>query len=123
MPTGRTYGRLVLKTPWLALALGPEPDYLTWDVDVQETAVGGAWAPLWLRREKYWEAALEKVVRPAQETAQEAEKVALLALDRATIGQEVIDKWTDYSMIDRDIIMVTATAEIRCDIGRYQKHP
>lgn len=123
VPTGRAYGRLVLKTPWLALALGPEPDYLTWDVDVQETAVGGAWAPLWLRRETYWEAALEKVVRPAQETAQEAEKVALLALDRATIGQEVIDKWTDYSMIDRDIIMVTATAEIRCDIGRYQKHP
>lgn len=123
VPTGRTQQRLVFQTPWLSLALRPAPDYLTWDLEATETVIGGAWAPLWLRRETYLEAAQEKTLRAGQDAAAEAEKTVLLALERATIGQEVIDKWTDYSMIEGDIIMVTATAEIRCDIGRYRKHP
>lgn len=123
LPTGRTFQRLVFCVPGFSLPLASEPDYLTWDLDAQETALGGAWIPICLRRETYYEAAQETGLRSPREAAQEAEKTVLLALQQATIRQEVIDKWTDYSMIEGDTIMVTATAEIRCDIGRYQKNP
>ena len=35
---------------------------------------------------------------------------------------EIVDKWIDFSMIEGDTIVVTATAEISRDIGRYQKN-
>ena len=34
-------------------------------------------------------------------------------------SDEIIDKWLDYSMIEGENILATATAELLVDIGRF----
>ena len=119
-PTGRTYERRVLAVPYCQWCGQDLPDYLTWDEEITEIPLGGAWVPIWLKRERYAEAALENVPRSMEEIKAEGKKAALFALNRALIDQEVVDKWINFSMIEGDTIVVTATAEISRDIGRQK---
>ena len=94
------------------------PEYLTADVERIPVTVGGAWLPLWIERERFIEIELEKNERNAEEVKAEGKKAALLALNQALMGDEIVDKWFDFSMIEGDTIVVTATAEVLRDIGR-----
>ena len=116
--TGQESRRQVLVTPFFSFSAQPEPMYLTWDEERRETPVGGAFFPIWLRRETRREAALERVPRSEAEARREAGEMALFALQRLEKSDEFVDKWVDYSMIEGEDVVATATAEIRRDIAR-----
>ena len=120
-PTGRSSERRVLATPFFAISAQEEPTYLTWDEERREIPVGGAFFPLWLRRETRMEAALENIPRSVDEAKQEAAEMAFFALEKRENSNDFIDKWVDYSMIDGGILVATATAELCRDIARYQR--
>ena len=122
LPTGREAERRVLVSPFFSWSAQRAPDYLTCDREIARMTVGGAWVPLVLQRETYWEAALEKWDREAEEVKQEGAKAALYALRQALYDQEMVDKWINFSMIEGDTITVEATAEVIREIGRYQKN-
>lgn len=94
-PTGRQETRRVLVTPFFSWSIQDEPDYLTCDRDVEEMVVGGAWLPLSLRRETYWEVALEETRRDEESVKQEAARAALRMLGEITAEQNVIDKFVE----------------------------
>lgn len=121
IPTGRRTERRVLAAPLLAFSAQEEPAYLTWDEERSEIPVGGAFFPIWLRREIRMEAALENVPRSEDEARQEASEMAFFALEKLENSNDFIDKWVDYSMIDGGVVVATATAELRRDIARYQR--
>lgn len=120
VPTGREQVRWVLKSPWFAFSLQDQPNFLTWDMETKSLPLAGAWAPVWLDRETYLEAALEMGRRDAEEVKAEGARAALQALNRALAGAETVDKWINFSMIEGDTILTEATAELRRDIGRFQ---
>ena len=121
-PTGKEENRRVLMTPFFSIATAEEPAFLTFDREIENVSLGGAWWPVWLQREKYLEVYLEQNVRNAEEVKQEGKKAALRMLNQYLNPNEIVDKWVDFSMIEGDTIVVTATAEISRDIGRYQKN-
>lgn len=121
--TGRAYNRRVIALPFLRWSFQDTPDYLQWDMNVQETLLGGAWLPVRLIREEYMEAALELQTRDTDTVCLEAGRGAMQMLEKTYPDEDFVDKWVDYSMIEGDIIVATATAEIRRDIARYQKTP
>lgn len=119
--TGRETTRMVLQTPWFSWTGEDTPDYLTSDFSLETVPVGGAWLPVWLRRETYAEVSLRKQSRDLTEVKREGAEMAIFALNQATIHDETVDKWINFSMIEEDTITVTATAEILKDIGRRQQ--
>ena len=60
---------------------------------------------------------MEYVPRNEQEVREEAAQAALKQLKTALFGDEIIDKWVDYCMIEGDTLAATATAERLMDIG------
>ena len=117
-PTGRETELRLVAAPFGEWSGTEEPDYLTWDRERTVLPLGGAWAPLWLIRETRKEVFLSREPRSLEEVKREGAQKAIFALNQALVGQEVVDKWINFSMIERDTITVTATAEIRRDIGR-----
>ena len=118
IPTGRISERRLIETPFFVWSREEAPDYLTADRERDYVTVGGAWLPVRVARERYAEVRLEKNTRDPEEVKKEGEKAAVLALNRALIHDETVDKWINFSMIEGDNIIVTATAEILRDIGR-----
>lgn len=121
LPTGREEERRVIETPFFSWASGSGPDYLTADREVSLLPVGGAWVPVWMRRESIREAALEKTPRDREEALREAEALALFRLREKLKITETVDKWINFRMIEGDTIVVEAAGEMLTAIGRYQK--
>lgn len=121
-PTGESTERRVLATPFFSFSFADTPDYLAWDTERKQIPLGGAWIPMYLQREVYWEAALEKGERNIEQAKAEAARAALWALQKAAENEEMVDKWIEFSMIKGDTIVATATAEFLRDIGRYEKN-
>ena len=121
-PTGREEMRRVLATPFFSVTTQKEPSFLTFDREMESISLGGAWWPIWLQREKFVEVYLEEGARNPEQVKQEGAKAALRILQETQNPNEIVDKWIDFSMIEGDTIVVTATAEISRDIGRYQKN-
>ena len=115
--------RRVLETPFFSWSPQETPEFLAWDVSRQEIMLCGAWLPLRLYREIYYEAALEERPRPVEEVKAEAALAAKNLLQKKLIRLEAVDKFMKISMIEGDTIVATATAEIVCDIARFQKNP
>lgn len=120
LPTGRQTRRTVIETPLFALAFRETPDYLTWDREARRLPLGGAWLPMEAVRETYYEAALETGQRSIEDVKKEGQRAALALLNKALLGDETVDKWINFSMIDGDTILTEATAEVKRDIGRFQ---
>lgn len=121
--TGRSAARRGIVTPLYAFWSAEAPNYLASDLSVEDIPLGGAFLPVVLRRERYDEVALQKNERDFEQVKREAGAAALRKLNLAVgFDDEVIDKWLDYSMIDGDKVVATATAEILREIGRYQKN-
>lgn len=123
LPTGRKAERRVVETPFFSWSPQALPEFLTWDVSRQQIMLCGAWLPVRIYRETYYEAAQEKRPRPAAEAKAEAAMIAENLLQKKLIHVEAVDKFMKISMIEGDTIVATATAEIACDIARFQKNP
>lgn len=121
VPTGRETVCWRIATPLGVFRLGDTPDYLQWDLDVQEYRVGGAWIPVVLTRESYREAAIETGVRGEDAAREEAAEAALFRLRQALFRKDVIDKNVEIRMIEGDYILALAYAEISEDIARFQQ--
>ena len=120
IPTGRS--SLVRRFCFLSarVPLDNEPEYLTDDVEIKRVPLGGCWFPLWYEEALHIESALEKTLRSRGEACAQAGEAAMRRLILMCGGSdEMIDKFLDYSMIDGETVLVTATAELRQDIGRY----
>ena len=60
---------------------------------------------------------MEAAPRNVNQVRKEACEAALNQLKTALFGDEIIDKWVDYCMIEDDTLAATATAERLVDIG------
>ena len=120
-PTGRTAVRRVIETPFFAWRREEEPDYLTSDISREVLPLGGAWLPVRLARETISEVSLREAPRDLEEVKREGAKAAVFGLNQAIMKDETVDKWINFSMIERDTMTVTATAEILKDIGRREQ--
>ena len=119
-PTGKIETVQRFTTPWFTISLENEPSYLTADKEIELIPIGTTWWPLWLERIIYSEVSVEEKARNREEVQTEA---GILAMQNLLVScdknDEIIDKWLNYSMIERDAIQAIATAEIITDIGRY----
>ena len=118
-PTGNQTERRLILTPFFSWALADEPAYLTADKRVATVPLGGAWLPVQLQREAFQEVYLEERERNLEDVKREGAKAALQRLDQLVIGEETVDKWLKFAMIERDTIEVEATAEVTRQIGRF----
>ena len=121
LPTGRTAQRRVIQTPFFVWSTAEPPAGPGWDREITCVPLGGAWIPLWMRREYNEEYTTEPQERDAETVRQEGERAALRLLNQALIHEETVDKWLKCSMIERGILLIEATAEVSRNIGRYQK--
>ena len=116
--TGRENSQICLVTPRFSLPLqGTEPDFLAWNIYQSQLPLGGVFFPLAIQKTTFRETAMEYVPRNEQEVREEAAQAALKQLKTALFGDEIIDKWVDYCMIEGDTLAATATAERLMDIG------
>jgi len=122
IPTGRTYDRFVICTPFFSWSPQDTPDYLAWDMEKQSQKASAGWLPIWVEREQYLEAALEENPRDEREAKAEAAQLAYLSMQRALINENIVDKWIDFRMIEGDTIVAAVTAEIHRDIGCRKKN-
>lgn len=122
-PTGREAERLVFLTPFGNFTFEQEPDYLLYDRLYTISALPGAWLPFSVAEERFMELSGEWQQRNLEEVMQEAQKAAEEALIRACPEAQNIDKSVKFSMIDRGIIEVTATAVMETDIARFGNTP
>ncbi|MBR4539290.1 MAG: sporulation protein YqfD [Clostridia bacterium] len=118
LPTGRSQERRILQTPVGSFCTEPEEDWLISETNLRAVPLGGAWLPITLLREERTEIWLEAREKDGDSLRAEGEAAALIALEKAAQPYEMVDKWINFSMIEGEHIIVTATAEIERDIGR-----
>jgi similar to stage IV sporulation protein len=116
--TGRAYVSQAVQTPYFQVGTLETPEFLQSDRTVEIWPIGGAWWPVYLRRETFEEVALTTVPRDEAEVKAEAGLAALRALSQKLgAGHEPVDKWVDYCMIEGRMLEATAIAEILADIA------
>lgn len=119
IPTGNTVQRQRIVSPWFAYSEA-SPDYLTSDCETQRMPIGGVWLPVWREINTYTEVALEKSTRDLQAAQAEAGTLAMRRVLRLCgENDEMIDKWLDYSMIDGETILASATMEVITEAGQF----
>lgn len=117
-PTGRVSLGQQLCSPWLCYPDSLEsPPYLAYDTQLSLSPLVGCFLPVWVKQTAYYEVALEYRPRSEQQVRQEAAAAALQRLSDALQGNEIVDKWVDYCMIEGGFLQATATAEWIADIG------
>ncbi|MCL1964830.1 MAG: sporulation protein YqfD [Firmicutes bacterium] len=110
-PTGDTYTRRTLCTPFCEYALEDPPEYETFDVVVDRLAIGGSF-PVWLTLERYEAVVRHEISRDENEVREEAAVAAYrLAQEKIPYGVRVVDKWVEYSMIKDGRVRATAVLE------------
>jgi len=118
--TGREYRAVRIHTPWFDWPSTPdEPDFLASNLLICQTPVAGVFFPVFRQTLIYREVSMETAAREVEEVRQEAAGAALKQLKTALFGDEIIDKWVDYCMIEDDTLAATATAERLVDIGVF----
>jgi similar to stage IV sporulation protein len=120
--TGRASASTQLSLFDLSIPLTRADSYGAWDEETELIPVGGLFLPLNIRRTTYREyvprtveldrAALEASLTQAAIASAEA-KMA----ENAPENADIIDKWTDFSMIDTDTLRARAVIEYTADIA------
>ncbi len=117
-PTGHVAVSQVVQTPYFQVGTLETPEFLQSDRTVEMWPIGGAWWPVYLRRETFEEVALTVAPRDEADVKAEAGIAALRALSQKIgAGHEPVDKWVDYCMIEGRMLEATAIAEILADIA------
>ncbi len=120
LPTGNIAQRQAISSPWFCCYREEAPAYLTSDHETARIPIGGVWLPVWRETTTYTEVALEKGARDLQAAQAEAGTLAMRRLLRLCgENDEMIDKWLDYSMIDGETILASATMEVITEAGRF----
>ena len=117
--TGRETVVTQLCTPWFQFPAETEkPEYLAMNLYESVQPVAGVFFPVWRKTLLYREAALERVRADGEECRREALAAAETRLKEALRGDEIIDKWVDYCMIEGEFFAVSMTGEWRTEIGK-----
>ncbi len=117
-PTGRSQAHQQLCSPFASFPAQPEkPAFLAYDTAVSITPLVGSFFPCWVKKTEFLEVAMEYSPRNLDEVKKEAAAAATEKLSALLWGDEIIDKWVDYCMIEGDLLAATATAEWIADIG------
>ena len=120
LPTGQTWHSRNISTPWFSAFPADAPDYLTYDTETAIVPVGGAWIPLWIEKTQYTELYTEQKLRDMETVKSEAGQLAMHnLLIKCAKNDVIIDKTLNFSMIEGDTILATATAELIADIGLF----
>ena len=116
-PTGRSFTRQVLCTPFYEWPLDHIPQYDDFDMEKEISPIGGS-LPIWLRVERYIEVKRHERKLEDTQMRREAELAAMrLAQEKVEPGVRVIDKWVEYSMINDGGCYATAVLEAIVDIA------
>jgi len=116
--TGRETLQTRIYTPWFSIPPVPEnAEYLASNLYVEEMPVAGCFFPVKYQRIIQRETALEYRLRDPETVRAEALLAAQERLKNALYGNEIIDKWTDYCMIEDESVSAKVTAEWLTDIG------
>ena len=93
------------------------PEYLSFNTYVDVQAVAGAFFPVVCQRITHREVSLQYAPRNPEEVRAEAAEAALKNLKARHFGDEIIDKWVDYCMIEDGSLAASVTVEWLMDIG------
>ena len=116
--TGRSFLTGRVSTPWFCWPAQPQTaDFLAFNTYVHHMPIGGVFFPLVWQRIEQREVMLEYAPRSVEQVRAEAAQAALKHLKSRHFGDEIIDKWVDYCMIEGDTLAATATVEWLMDIG------
>lgn len=116
--TGRQTQETCIRAPWFSLpSKWNGADYLAYNTYASQTPVVGCFFPVFFQRMTHREVAMEYRKRDLAQVRREASDAALKYLKTALYGYEIIDKWTDYCMIEDESLSATVTAEWLMDIG------
>ena len=116
--TGQETQQLCIWTPLFSFPQELEsPDYLAFNTYVEELPLGGCFVPVVCQRFRRREVSMQYVPRSMDEVRQEAAQAALKHLKTKHFGDEIIDKWVDYCMIESESLAAAATVEWLMDIG------
>jgi len=121
-PTGATWERRVLCTPWLQWSVKPESPFAQQDIDIRRQVVGGVFVPVWVQEERYAEVTLDPVLRDRAELERESAALAeKRARESMPFHAQILDKWVEYSMIKDDYFVAEVVLETVEDIAGESK--
>ncbi len=115
--TGRSVTVSQLCTPWFRIPAQVEaPAYLTSQLYLTDTPVGGCFFPVWQRTAQYREVELEYASRPETEVRAEAEEAAGKQLHRQLRGYRLTEEWLEYENGGDGYLYATASGEYLADL-------
>ena len=125
--TGRTSKETLLRTPWLAIPISRADAFSQYDTEVINETVGGLFVPLIIERRvyrEYYDISAPKDMDALKSTLEaESYASACTEADQNTPeNAEIIDKWTDFSMIELDILYARTVIEVECEIAAERAH-
>jgi len=116
--TGRESVVSRIRTPWGSWPQAlEEPGFLASNTYVEEMPVVGCFFPVVFERVIRREVSMEYQPRNLEQVRSEASQAALKYLKTKHFGDEIIDKWVDYCMIEDGSLAAAATVEWLMDIG------
>lgn len=120
--TGRVSAATQLVLPFCSLPLSEGETYARCETRTREIPIGGLFLPLKLVREERYEyrntpvdrdaGALMEVLGARSEAEAEADRA-----EKGLTQDEIIDKWTNYSMIDQDTLHARTVLELESEIA------
>lgn len=111
-----------LSTPWCSFPMESGVEFAACDTHISREYIGGLFVPLYIERETRREYEPITVGRDQSALRAELEARALAAAmaaaeENAPENAEIIDKWTDFSMIEADILHARTVIELEAEIA------
>ncbi len=116
--TGETRTRVTLCTPWRERVVADAEAFPSQDVSAYTEPVVGLFLPVWRRIETLACTRVTRQMRSREEAASIAQGAAeRLAKKECPAGAQILDKWTEYSMIDDEFVCARVILEYERDIA------
>lgn len=117
LPTGAEKSCRAICTPQWRITFETPPDYAQYELETRLLPLGGA-LPVWLSTEIYRETQTVAEMRPTDAVCEEAAAAAMrLARENAGWELEILDKWVEYSMINKEGCRAKAVVETLQEIA------
>ena len=121
--TGRKSEEIILKCPWYDITLKPGAGFEKCDTHVFRADIGGLFVPIYIEKtfRREYELVYTKQDTETLKLTLESESHAdacTKAAENAPDNAEIVDKWTDFSMIEsEDIIHARTVLELEAEIA------
>ena len=116
--TGDVRTRVTLVTPWSERVVSDAQPFDSQDTSVYTEPVVGLYLPVYRRIETFAETIETTVTRDADEASAQAQGAAeALAKIKCPPDAQILDKWTEYSMINEGFVCATVILEYERDIA------